>query len=113
MQTRRHSLVSTTLGTSRELVSFHFGDAKRDGEKVYIQASLHADETPAMLTAWTLKKRLAALDAEGRVRGEIVLVPVAIRSVCRSMCSGNFSGASRRTAATTSTAAFRCRPPRR
>ena len=33
MQTRRHSLVSTTLGTSRELVSFHFGDAKRDGER--------------------------------------------------------------------------------
>ncbi|WP_250515389.1 succinylglutamate desuccinylase/aspartoacylase family protein [Caballeronia sp. INDeC2] len=77
MQTKRHSLVSTTLGTSRELVSFHFGDAQRDGETVYIQASLHADETPAMLTAWTLKKRLAALDADGRVRGEIVLVPVA------------------------------------
>lgn len=77
MQTRRTPLVSTTLGTSRELVSFHFGDAGRDGEKVYIQSALHADETPAMLTAWTLKQRLAALETEGRVRGDVVLVPVA------------------------------------
>ncbi|SAK97151.1 succinylglutamate desuccinylase/aspartoacylase family protein [Caballeronia calidae] len=77
MQTRRTPLVSTTLGTSRELVSFHFGDAGRDGEKVYIQSSLHADETPAMLTAWSLKQRLAALETEGRLRGEVVVVPVA------------------------------------
>ncbi|BCQ25713.1 succinylglutamate desuccinylase/aspartoacylase family protein [Caballeronia sp. NK8] len=77
MQTRRTPLVSTTLGTSRELVSFQFGDAGRGGERVYIQSSLHADETPAMLTAWTLKKRLAELEAAGRVSGEIVLVPVA------------------------------------
>ncbi|WP_321799119.1 succinylglutamate desuccinylase/aspartoacylase family protein [Caballeronia sp. J97] len=76
MHTQRHPLVSTTLGTSRELVSFHFGDAAK-GESVYLQASLHADETPAMLTAWTLKQRLAALEAAGRVRGEVVLVPVA------------------------------------
>ncbi|EKS66338.1 MULTISPECIES: succinylglutamate desuccinylase/aspartoacylase family protein [Caballeronia] len=76
MHTQRHPLVSTTLGTSRELASFHFGDAA-NGESVYLQASLHADETPAMLTAWTLKQRLAALEAEGRMRGEIVLVPVA------------------------------------
>ncbi|MCG7399910.1 MULTISPECIES: succinylglutamate desuccinylase/aspartoacylase family protein [Caballeronia] len=76
MHTQRHPLVSTTLGTSRELASFHFGDAA-NGESVYLQASLHADETPAMLTAWTLKQRLAALEAEGRIGGEIVLVPVA------------------------------------
>jgi uncharacterized protein len=77
MQTRRTPLVSTTLGTSRELVSFHFGASACAREKVYVQASLHADETPAMLTAWRLKKRLEALEVEGRVRGEIVLVPVA------------------------------------
>ncbi|SAL81505.1 succinylglutamate desuccinylase/aspartoacylase family protein [Caballeronia arvi] len=77
MRTERKTLVSTTLGTSRELVSFHFGDAGASSEKVYIQASLHADETPAMLTAWTLKQRLIELEAQGRVRGEIALVPVA------------------------------------
>ncbi|SAL40832.1 succinylglutamate desuccinylase/aspartoacylase family protein [Caballeronia cordobensis] len=77
MRTERKTLVSTTLGTSRELVSFHFGDAGDPSETVYIQASLHADETPAMLTAWTLKRRLIELEARGRVRGEIALVPVA------------------------------------
>ncbi|SAL66699.1 succinylglutamate desuccinylase/aspartoacylase family protein [Caballeronia telluris] len=76
MQTQRTPLVSTTLGTNRELVSFHFGTPGA-GEKVYVQASLHADETPAMLTAWQLKRRLATLEAEGRLRGEVVLVPVA------------------------------------
>ena len=77
MRTQRKTLVSTTLGTSRELVSFHFGDARGEGEKVYIQASLHADETPAMLTAWALKQRLIELENAGRMRGEVVLVPVA------------------------------------
>ena len=76
MQTQRTQLVSTTLGTNRELVSFHFGTPGA-GEKVYVQASLHADETPAMLTAWQLKQRLSKLEADGRVRGEVVLVPVA------------------------------------
>src|SRR3984885_7580551 len=76
MQTQRTQLVSTTLGTNRELVSFHFGTPGA-GEKVYVQASLHADETPAMLTAWQLKRRLSKLEADGRLRGEVVLVPVA------------------------------------
>jgi uncharacterized protein len=76
VRTQSQALVSTTLGTTRELVSFHFGDGT-PGEKVYIQASLHADETPAMLVAWTLKQRLMELEAEGRMRGEVVLVPVA------------------------------------
>jgi predicted deacylase len=77
MHTQRETLVSTTLGTSRELVSFHFGDEAGPGEQVYIQASLHADETPAMLTAWALKQRLVELEAQGRMRGAVVVVPVA------------------------------------
>ena len=76
MQTRRTPLISTTLGTTRELVSFHFG-TPGEGEKVYIQASLHADETPAMLCAWQLKKQLAELESAERLRGEVVVVPVA------------------------------------
>ena len=45
--------------------------------KIYIQSSLHADEMPGMLVAWHLKQRLAELEAAGRLRSEIVLVPVA------------------------------------
>ncbi|WP_248323142.1 succinylglutamate desuccinylase/aspartoacylase family protein [Caballeronia sp. Sq4a] len=76
MRIERTPLVTTTLGTTRELVSFHFG-VPHAHEKVYVQASLHADETPAMLAAWRLKQRLKQLEASGHVRGEVVLVPVA------------------------------------
>ncbi|MBV9523379.1 MAG: succinylglutamate desuccinylase/aspartoacylase family protein, partial [Alphaproteobacteria bacterium] len=45
--------------------------------KAYIQASLHANELPAMLVAHHLIALLDAADAAGRIRGEILIVPVA------------------------------------
>ena len=74
MQTRTHPLISPSLGTGRHLTSFHYGPA--GGQKIYIQSSLHADELPGMLVTWTLRKRLAALETAGKLRGEIVIVPV-------------------------------------
>ena len=47
------------------------------GQKIYIQSSLHADETPAMLTTVLLKRRLLELEKQGALNAEIVLVPVA------------------------------------
>jgi uncharacterized protein len=76
MQVQQHLLPSPSPGTRRELVSLHYGRPGH-GPKVYIQASLHADELPGMLTAWHLRQRLDALDAAGRIQGEIVLVPMA------------------------------------
>lgn len=70
-----HDLLSPVPGVTRQLHSFHFGP--RSGAKVYIQASLHADELPGMLVAWHLKRRLAELERQGRLQREIVLVPVA------------------------------------
>ena len=70
-----HDLLSPVPGVSRQLHSFHFGP--RAGAKVYIQASLHADELPGMLVAWHLKRHLAELEQQGRLRREIILVPVA------------------------------------
>lgn len=61
---------------SSQLASFHFG-APGTGKKVYIQAALHADEVPPMLVAQFLRTELQALDAAGKIRGEIVLVPAA------------------------------------
>ncbi|SHK22969.1 succinylglutamate desuccinylase/aspartoacylase family protein [Paraburkholderia terricola] len=69
-------LLSPAIGTHRELVSFHFGPAG-SGQKIYIQSSLHADETPAMLTTVLLKRRLLELEKRGALNAEIVLVPVA------------------------------------
>ncbi len=63
-------------GTAREIVSLHFGPVDT-GRKAFFQASLHADELPGMLVAHHLRQRLAALEAEGRLCGEIVVVPVA------------------------------------
>ncbi len=61
---------------SSQLTSFHYG-SPATGKKVYIQAALHADEIPGMLVAQFLRTELAALEAAGKVRGEIILVPAA------------------------------------
>lgn len=72
----RHPLASATPGTSHELVSLHYGTPGQ-GPKVTIQGSLHADEVPGMLVAHHLRSHLDALEAAGRLRGEVVLVPMA------------------------------------
>ncbi len=76
MKTTRHPLACSTVGTQREVVSLHFGPTDR-GRKAYIQAALHADEAPGLLVATKLRERLAALESEGKLNAEIVLVPVA------------------------------------
>jgi len=76
MRHHTHDLLAPLPGTARQIHSFHYGPANTAG-KVYIQSSLHADEMPGMLVAWHLKQRLAELEAAGRLRSEIVLVPVA------------------------------------
>lgn len=76
MQLQEHALPAMSIGTQRHLQSLHFGN-RRSGRKVYIQASLHADEIPGMLVAHCLQSKLMQLEEEGKIHGEIVLVPVA------------------------------------
>jgi predicted deacylase len=76
MKTVHHALTNNTPGVSVELQSLHFGTPGR-GPKATLQAALHADEIPGLLVAHHLRARLAALEAEGRILGEVVLVPVA------------------------------------
>lgn len=76
MKTKKHPLLSTYVGTAREIVSFHYGN-EQPGQKIYIQASLHADELPGMLVAHHLRRRFVELESSGKIRGEIVVVPVA------------------------------------
>jgi predicted deacylase len=75
MQTKTHTLISPTLGTTRNLLSFHYGPG--NGQKIYIQSSLHADELPGMLVAWRLRQLLAEVEAAGKLRGEVIVVPVS------------------------------------
>jgi predicted deacylase len=63
----QHPLTSSCLGTQRQLSSFHFGQPGSPAGKAYIQASLHADELPGMLTAWELKQALQVLEQEGKL----------------------------------------------
>src|SRR3954468_19642810 len=76
MQVHKHPLSGPHANAAYELTSFHFGTPGA-GKKVYIQASLHADEVPGMLVAQFLRKRLVALEAAGQIAGEVILVPAA------------------------------------
>ncbi|SAL68745.1 succinylglutamate desuccinylase/aspartoacylase [Caballeronia arvi] len=77
MQVHHHPLVCASLGTGRAITSYAFGRDDDTSPKVYIQASLHADELPGMVVAWYLKRHFAELEAAGRLAARVVLVPVA------------------------------------
>jgi uncharacterized protein len=76
MHQQTHPIATEDNVAAYRLTSFHYGP-QGSGKKVYIQASLHADEVPAMLVAHVLRRELDRLDAAGQVRGEIILVPAA------------------------------------
>jgi predicted deacylase len=76
MKIHHHTLTPATPGVRVELQSLHYGTPGA-GPKATLQAALHADEIPGLLVAHHLRERLAALEAEGRIVGEVVLVPVA------------------------------------
>lgn len=73
---RKHMLPSDFPGTTREIVSLHFGSGQK-GKKAYIQAGLHADEAPGYLVASRLGEMLWEADLRGEVLGEIIVVPIA------------------------------------
>ncbi|WP_336755595.1 succinylglutamate desuccinylase/aspartoacylase family protein [Pantoea sp. USHLN298] len=75
MHQQHHPLLSASLGTQREIISFHF--AENHSRQVYIQAALHGDELPGMAVAWFLKQRLQTLESAGQLRAAFTLVPVA------------------------------------
>jgi predicted deacylase len=70
------ALPSPAAGTTRSLSYLHFGQPDQ-GPKAYIQASLHADELPGMLVAHHLRALLTGLEQQGKLLGEVILVPVA------------------------------------
>ncbi len=75
-RTERLSLPSHGPGTSRSLKIHRYG-ASGARPKAYIQASLHADETPGLLVQHHLSRLLGDAEAAGAIRGEVVIVPYA------------------------------------
>lgn len=75
MIVQTHELIAPAPGHRLTLTMLRFGPA--GGRSATIQAALHADEVPALLVAQALRRRLAALEAAGALRGEVRLVPYA------------------------------------
>lgn len=72
----RVALKAPAPGTERFLTVHRFGTPGAR-PKAYLQAALHADEWPGLIALNHLIARLKAADAEGRVKGEIVILPYA------------------------------------
>ncbi|MFZ1324686.1 MAG: succinylglutamate desuccinylase/aspartoacylase family protein, partial [Candidatus Contendobacter sp.] len=69
-------LPSPAPGTRRTLRVHRYG-APGARPKAYFQAALHADEIPGLLVAQHLLCGLEQAQMEGRILGEVVVVPVA------------------------------------
>jgi predicted deacylase len=95
-EVRRERIVlpSMSPGTARSLDVLRFG-VQGARPKVYLQASLHADEIPAMLVLNHLAERLRQATAAGAMRGEVVAVPAAnpigLAQVFQGRSMGRFS----------------------
>ena len=76
MKCIEHTLPGGIPGARFCFHSYHFGDAGSRGPHVYLQAGLHADELPGVLLLHRLRKRLMVLEAEGKLTGQVTLVPM-------------------------------------
>jgi len=75
-QTERIPLLSPGPGVTQHLTLHRYG-TRGARPKAYLQASIHADETPAMMALHHLLHRLEEADRAGRIKGEILVVPYA------------------------------------
>jgi predicted deacylase len=76
MITETLTLAAYSPGTTQTLNLLRFG-MPGARPKAYLQAALHADELPGVLVLAHLRRELESLEAAGRLRGEVVLVPTA------------------------------------
>lgn len=76
IQTESIDLPGTAPGCAHQLIAHTF-DGGRTQRSAYIQAGLHADEHPGLLTIQHLLRMLVALERDGRVLGRIVVRPFA------------------------------------
>ncbi len=77
MKTTIEKLAGDTEGVSYELTVFRFKGSSRNAPTAYIQAALHAGELPGVVAVHALMPKLRAAEAEGRILGDITIVPAA------------------------------------
>ncbi|MBY0345479.1 MAG: succinylglutamate desuccinylase/aspartoacylase family protein [Neisseriaceae bacterium] len=73
MKTSTYLLPNASLGLAYQLTAFHFGEASAT-QKIYLQASLHADELPGSLVCYHLAQLLEA--HASAIKAQIILVPL-------------------------------------
>jgi predicted deacylase len=80
-------LPSMTPGTSRAIAVHRFG--KRGARpKAYLQAAVHANELPGAMALHHLMPMLVEADRQGRIKGEIVVVPT-VNPIGLAQIAGN------------------------
>lgn len=89
MKTSRLPLPAPAPGHQRFLTVHEFGEG---GHKAYLQAGLHADEWPGLLTLQHLLQRLIELEQAGKLRQRIVIVPYANPIGMSQRLFGKFPG---------------------
>ena len=77
MKTTIEKLPGDTEGVSYELSVFRFKGSSKKAPTAYIQAALHAGELPGVVAIHALMPKLRAAEAEGRILGDITIVPAA------------------------------------
>ncbi len=77
MKTTIEKLPGDTEGVSYEVTVFRFKGTSRKAPTAYIQAALHAGELPGVVAIHALMPKLRAAEAEGRILGDITIVPQA------------------------------------
>ncbi|MGB5062925.1 MAG: succinylglutamate desuccinylase/aspartoacylase family protein [Candidatus Competibacter sp.] len=78
-------------GTQRALRVHRYGTSGAR-PKAYFQAALHADEIPSLLVAQHLLRGLEQAQEQGRMVGEVVVVPVANPIGLNQHCNGRLLG---------------------
>lgn len=76
MQHQTINLPVGIVGTQSTLDLYRFGTPNAR-PKIYLQAALHADEWPGSMVLVKLIEQLKELESEGKIVGEIVLLPIA------------------------------------
>ena len=77
MQKSIERIAGDTEGVSYEFPVFRFAGAGKAAPSAYLQAALHAGELPGVVAIDTLMPALNKAEAEGRIRGNITIVPWA------------------------------------
>lgn len=70
------TLPAMTPGSAGRSIAYHRFGRSGARPKAYLQAAIHANEFPGAMALHHLMPMLAAADSRGRIRGEIIVVPM-------------------------------------